>query len=192
MFRKLRNNFYLYRLDKAKKLQRLLVESPADLKPHKYSGVISASNEQLSEPNQQSPETTGSGFNIANERSETILPSPFITSHHSRSTALVLNASPIVSSNLPDNSEQINRIFNGGTSELSTSGETSSLQSIRAEQFSKLCGIHQVIIQRSKTISNALNFYKSYDVASSKLYVTFDGEEGEDLDGVTQEFFSSF
>ena len=68
---------------------------------------------------------------------------------------------------------------------LSTSNETSSLQSIRAEQFSKLCGIHQVIIQRSKIISDALNFYKSYDVTSSKLYVKFDGEEGEDLDGVT-------
>ena len=75
---------------------------------------------------------------------------------------------------------------------LSTSNETSSLQSIRAEQFSKRCGIHQVIIQRSKIISDALNFYKSYDFTSSKLYVKFDGEEGEDLDGVTREFFSSF
>ena len=192
LFPKLRNNFYLYRLVKAKKLQRLLVESPADLKPHKYSGAIILSNEQFSEPNQQCQETTGSSFNIANERSETILPSPFITPHHSSSTALVLNASPIVSSNLLDNSERINHIFNGGTSELSTSSETSSLQSIRAEQFSKLCGIHQVIIQRSKIISDAVNFYKSYDVTSSNLYVKFNGEEGEDVDGVTREFFSSF
>lgn len=38
---KIRNNF-LYRLDKAKKLQRLLVESPADLKPHKNSGILTS------------------------------------------------------------------------------------------------------------------------------------------------------
>ena len=69
---------------------------------------------------------------------------------------------------------------------MSTSSETSSLQSIRAEQFSKLCGFQQVIIRGSKIISDALNFYKSYDITSSKLYVKFDGEEGEGLDGVTR------
>ena len=137
---KIRNNF-LYRLDKAKKLQRLLVESPADLKPHKNSGVILVSDEQLSEPNQQRSETITSDFNITNESSETILPPPVNTPHHSRLTALVLNASPIVSSNLLVNTERINPIFNRGTSELDTSSEASSLQSIRTEQFSKLCGI---------------------------------------------------
>ena len=45
---KIRNNF-LYRLDKAKKLQRLLVESPADLKPHKNSGVLYQMNNCLSQ-----------------------------------------------------------------------------------------------------------------------------------------------
>lgn len=52
LFPRLRNNFYLYRLDKVKKMKRLPVESAADLKPHKYFGVIVVSNEQLSEPNQ--------------------------------------------------------------------------------------------------------------------------------------------
>lgn len=140
LFPRLCNNF-LYRLDKAKKLQRLLVESPADLKPHKNSGVIFVSDEQLSEPNHQRSETITSDFNITNESSETILPPPVNTPHHSRLTALFLNASPIVSSNLLVNTERINPIFNRGTSELDTSSEASSLQSIRTEQFSKLCGI---------------------------------------------------
>lgn len=140
LFPRLCNNF-LYRLDKAKKLQRLLVESPADLKPHKNSGVIFVSDEQLSEPNQQRSETITSDFNITNESSETTLPPPVNTPHHSRLTALVLNASPIASSNLLVNTERINPIFNRGIFELDTSSEASSLQSIRTEQFSKLCGV---------------------------------------------------
>lgn len=90
------------------------------------------------------------------------------------------------------NSERINRIFIGGTSELDTSSDASSLQGIGAEQYTKLCGIQQVIIRRSKIISDTLNFYKSNDITSNKLYVKFDGEEGEGFDGVTREFFSSF
>ena len=104
LFPRLRNNFYLYRLEKAKKLPKLLVESLADLKPHKYSEVIIVSSEQLSEPNKQRSETIRSNFNINNERSETILTSPVNTPDYCKLTALVLNASPMVSSNLFDNS----------------------------------------------------------------------------------------
>ena len=96
-FPRLRNDFYFYRLEKAKKLPRLLVELPADLKPHKFSEVIIVSNEQFSEPNKQRSETIRINFNITNERSETILASPVNTLHHSSLTALVLNESPIVS-----------------------------------------------------------------------------------------------
>ena len=101
LFPRLRNNFYLYRLEK---LPRLFVESPADLKPHKYSEVIIVSSEQLSEPNKQRSETIRSNFNVSNERSETILASPVNTTHYCRLTALVLNASPMVSRNLFVNS----------------------------------------------------------------------------------------
>ena len=86
----------------------------------------------------------------------------------------------------------MNWIFNGGNSELDTSIETSSLQGIRAEQFCKLCGSQHVIIRRSIVIRDALNFYKSEYITSGNLYVKFDTEEGEGLDGVTREFFSSF
>ena len=58
------------------------------------------SNEQFSEPNKQRSETIRINFKIPNERSETILASPVNTTHHSRLTDLVLNASPIVSSKL--------------------------------------------------------------------------------------------
>ena len=97
----------------------------------------------------------------------------------------------IFHSKLLVNSERINRIFTGGTSELDISSDASSLQGIGAEQYTKLCGIQQVIIRRSKIISDALNFYESNDITSNKLYVKFDREEGEGFDGVTREFFSS-
>ena len=76
----------------------MLVESYADLKPHKYSGVIIVSNEQLSEPNRQRSETTAIDYNITNERSETILTSPMNVpkrfQHHQSTRHITVDQQP--------------------------------------------------------------------------------------------------
>ena len=60
-------------------------------------------------------------------------------------------------------------------------------------QLCKKCLITQeLLMKRVHIVEDALQYYKDETLLSSKRFVQFDKERGDNLNGLTREFFSTF
>lgn len=61
-----------------------------------------------------------------------------------------------------------------------------------AELCKKYLTMQEPLIKRPHAAEDALEYYKDETLLSSKHYVQFDGERGNDLNGFIREFSSTF
>eukprot|EP00794_Sanderia_malayensis_P007518 gene7518-8351_t len=66
------------------------------------------------------------------------------------------------------------------------------LQLRRIQAYTAISATQQLLVRRDQLVNDALQQYQDTSIVHHKLFVKFDGERGEDLEGLTREFFSQF
>ena len=62
----------------------------------------------------------------------------------------------------------------------------------RTQAYTALTATQQLLVRRDFIVEDAVQQYQDIAILHHKLFVKFDGEKGEDLEGLTREFFSLF
>ena len=63
---------------------------------------------------------------------------------------------------------------------------------LQVNRMDKMLDRQEISIARDKVLVDGLTFYDDDSILNCELYVDFRGEEGEDMNGLTREFFSLF
>eukprot|EP00112_Aurelia_sp_Birch-Aquarium-sp1_P008587 Seg1949.11 transcript_id=Seg1949.11/GoldUCD/mRNA.D3Y31 product="hypothetical protein" protein_id=Seg1949.11/GoldUCD/D3Y31 len=66
------------------------------------------------------------------------------------------------------------------------------IEQLRKEVCSSLTTVQQILVRRENIVKDAISQYMDECILSCRIYVSFEGENGEDLDGLTREFFTIF
>ena len=66
------------------------------------------------------------------------------------------------------------------------------IEQLRKDICSSLTTVQQILVRRENIVKDAMSQYMDGSILSCRVYVSFEGENGEDLDGLTREFFSIF
>ncbi len=62
----------------------------------------------------------------------------------------------------------------------------------RIQAYTASTTTQQLLLRRDHIVDDAVQQYQDIAILHHKLFVKFDGEKGEDLEGLTREFFSLF
>ena len=66
---------------------------------------------------------------------------------------------------------------------------SSDIERRRQKVLSTFGGPHEVLLRRENLLEDSLN---QFDFSNKKIYVRYEGEMGEDAEGITRSFFSDF
>ena len=189
----------LFKQDNNKKITSLTADTPLKIYELGFSGVIlvistspfeecdfSSSSRGSNIRNMVLLETTQEEAETKNDENET----PRVSYH---------NVLPFPSSSLRSelnvtvaNSHQIQHQLPPSTTCQSTIYPLSIISIRRRSKFSSMDTAQQILICRDHILEDAVGFYNTDEIILNKLYVRFAGGQGEDLEGVSRDFFCTF
>ena len=212
--------FSFHKLNKNKKPEIVNVLCPRDIKELRYFGVLIIVSGGHARSISFAPHTTPIIGTISSASITRPLVTVPITTRHTNviistvSSTTVSTAQPSVEiSTTPLHTSTVNTTsttrsapplsrptlneFNASDSDdpvilEPADDEISLITNKRSAMYDEFSTTQQVLINRENIFSQAIEWYKNDDIITCKLYVKFENERGEDLDGVTREFFSAF